>query len=197
MKAPPLRPAAVTAFPAPPIDVLPYTVMEWEWFEAELAFGQVEGWMRDTTVEGDRRKYRFEVQRGHNGEPRAIVSACDPENSNPFDDRDRGQDRSFLVPWRGLKGLPAGAQEKRLRERALRIAAYLRDVEREQQQFLFRQFETAVPVEIEQPKSGRTYATHSGWLIIRALGYAVPIQARRLAADGSAGKGLIVRGCAP
>jgi hypothetical protein len=115
MKAPPLRPAAVTAFPAPPIDVLPYTVMEWEWFEAELAFGQVEGWMRDTTVEGDRRKYRFEVQRGHNGEPRAIVSACDPENSNPFDDRDRGQDRSFLVPWRGLKGLPAGAQEKRLR----------------------------------------------------------------------------------
>jgi hypothetical protein len=151
------------------------------------------------TVKGDTREYRFEVAFHGSAAPRSTVRACDASNANGFDNRDGNPG------FREITGLPPGSRED-LHDYARRIAKHLRDLALDQQLWLLEQFETvAQPVVVSRrdgkalPKTSQlrsTYATQSGWLIIRTEGFAdddaVRTRARRLSADGSAGE-LVLR----
>jgi hypothetical protein len=190
----PLAPPPVTDFPSPPVAVFPWPVVDTPWIKARLIADDVSGWMLDETVKGDRRTYLFEAS--FDGDRlRATVSACDPSNPNPFENRNGGWQRQII-------GLPERARPDLVR-RARAAATYLRDLKGTQQQWLLDQFEAdAVPATVIRRDGkplppGRSYAVCRGWLISR--GYDAGgrwASARRLDADNNAG-GLIVRRAAP
>jgi hypothetical protein len=63
----PLAPPPITGFPAPPVDVFPYAVLDTPWLKASfnLTANRAKGsLMLAKTVEGDTRSYGFEVSTG-------------------------------------------------------------------------------------------------------------------------------------
>ena len=153
----PLAPPPVTCFRRRRSTASPNAEIDTRWLKARFASGyplysEVKGWLLDETIKRDRRAYLFEVsfsdERSDETEfvppdwrnrlPGSVVSACDPSNPNPFEDR-AGDGK------RQLTGLPEGARPD-LHRRAVLAARHLRELALAQQQWLLDRFETAVPV---------------------------------------------------
>jgi hypothetical protein len=108
--------------------------------------------------DGDKRPYRFEAY--YELETwKATISACDPENPNPFEDRNMG-----AAPFRPIKGLSKG-DRRDIAKRAEDNAARLRKQVEEQRKWLLGRF-TAATLILPTVRHA-AYALDGEWLICR------------------------------
>jgi hypothetical protein len=117
-----------------------------------------EGSMDWEKRDGDKRPYRFEAY--YELETwKATISACDPENPNPFEDRNMG-----AAPFRPIKGLSKG-DRRDIAKRAEDNAARLRKQVEEQRKWLLGRF-TAATLILPTLRHA-AYALDGEWLICR------------------------------
>jgi hypothetical protein len=117
-----------------------------------------EGSMDWEKRDGDKRPYRFEAY--YELETwKATISACDPENPNPFEDRNMG-----AAPFRPIKGLSKG-DRRDIAKRAEDNAARLRKQVEEQRKWLLGRF-TAATLILPTVRHA-AYALDGEWLICR------------------------------
>jgi hypothetical protein len=148
-------------YPLPPLNVFPSLSFDLGWAHGKFTHYTLDsfnGWMKREKRQGDERKYRFEAT-CENGEWKAVISACDPENSNPFDDRNLGSG-----PWREIKGLPKWARRD-IEDRAKGLAVRLRKRVEDERRWLLDRFNSATF--IPPPIRFAAYALDGDWLIRR------------------------------
>ena len=108
--------------------------------------------------DGGKRRYRFEAYY-ENSAWKAVISTCDPENPNPFEDRNMGSGA-----FRPIKGLPK-SDRRDIAEKAEHLATRFRKQVEEQRKWLLDRFSAATL--ILPTIRYAAYALDGEWLIRR------------------------------
>ena len=154
--------ASPVQYPLPPCNVFPSLSFDLGWAHGEFTdhttLNDFEGSMAWEKRDGDKRRYRFEAY-DENFAWNAVISACDPENPNPFEDRNMGSG-----PFRPIKGLPK-SDRRDIAEKAEHLATRLRKQVEEQRKWLLDRFSAATL--ILPTIRYAAYALDGEWLIRR------------------------------
>lgn len=150
-------------YPPPPCNVFPSLSFDLPGGWAHVMFTDhtlngFEGSMTREKRQGDERSYRFEA-RYENGVWKAVPSACDPDNPNPFEDRNMGSGS-----FRPIQGFRTGDRSD-IARRAEDLAARLRKQVEDERKWLLNRFAAATLILPTVRYSA--YALDGEWLICR------------------------------
>ena len=155
-------------------------------FDAELSYGEVNGWLVGETNKGDKRKYIFCV-RWSSGRAVAKVSTGDASLGTEFDYRGN------RYPDEELKGMPK-KHRRDLQEYAIRIAEHIRKKYFLEQDFIESRIENySIHIGSIYEIGGRSYSNFrdGGWLLTRQINYKNSyVSARYIGQDAQAEKFL-------
>ena len=135
--APKVSTASAVQYPPPPCNDFPPLSFDLGWAHAKftdrITLNDFVGSMAWEKRDGGKRRYRFEAYY-ENSAWKAVISACDPENPNPFEDRNMGSG-----PSRPIKGLRK-SDRRDIAKKAEHLATRCRKQVEEQRKWLLDRF---------------------------------------------------------